>query len=205
MAQPNGDCDFSPMLISLKQDLKQVSLKLDHIVNEFDQEHRCFLGEFQRIAMMITDVQTRAATYYLSCYLSPYTSKYADLATSVRNLADRHHGALLVVERNDPLDAHLQGGTSIKAEINPALLESIFYPGNPLHDGAVLIRTDRIISAKNILPLSRNLELPAKRGTRHRAAVGLSELSDAIVLVVSEETGDASFAIKGELYPLYIH
>lgn len=205
MPKLGGDCDFSPMLITMKQDLKQVSLQLERIVDEFDQEHHCYLGEFQRISLMLTDVQTRAATFYLNCYLSPYTSKYADLATCVRNLADRHHGALIVVERGDKLDLQLQDGTPIKAEINSALLESIFYPGNTLHDGAVLIRTDQIISAKNILPLSHTSELPPKRGTRHRAAVGLSEVSDAIVLVVSEETGDASFAIQGQLFPLYTH
>jgi diadenylate cyclase len=205
MANPVGDCDFSPMLITMKKDLKHISMQIEQILRSFDQENQCFLGELQSISGTLADVQSRAATFYLNCYLTPFTNKYLDLSYCVRNLSERHHGALIVVERTDPLDPLIQNGTPIRAEINSALLESIFYPGNPLHDGAVLIRSDRIISAKNILPLSSSTELTAKLGTRHRAAVGLSERSDAIVLVVSEETGMASFAIQGQLYPLFTH
>lgn len=205
MAHTVGDCDFSPILITMKKDLKQISMQIEHILQVFDQEHQCFLGEFQAISDTLADVQSRAASFYLNCYLSPFTNKYPELSTCVRNLSERHHGALIIVERKDPLDPLMQSGTPIRAEINSALLESIFYPGNPLHDGAVLIRADQIISAKNILPLSHSTELAARLGTRHRAALGLSESSDAIVLVVSEETGTASFAIQGHLYPLYTH
>ena len=86
--------------------------------------------------------------------------------------------------------------------MSSALLESIFYSGNPLHDGAVLIRNHEIISAANILPVSDRKSNVKKLGTRHRAALGISELTDALVLVVSEETGRATFALDGNLYPI---
>ena len=86
--------------------------------------------------------------------------------------------------------------------MSPSLLESIFYPGNPLHDGAVLVRENQIVSAANVLPLTKTVISGKKLGTRHRAAIGLSEQSDALVLVVSEETGKISFAFGGKLYPV---
>ena len=84
------------------------------------------------------------------------------------------------------------------------MLESIFYPGNPLHDGAVLVKQNIIKSAANVLPLTNLFVGDQKLGSRHRAAIGLSEKSDAMVIVISEETGKVSFALKGELYPISI-
>ncbi|MCG6199310.1 DNA integrity scanning protein DisA nucleotide-binding domain protein, partial [Anoxybacillus sp. LAT_38] len=104
--------------------------------------------------------------------------------------------------RNDPLDRLIQAGVPIGASLSYSLLESLFYPGSPLHDGAVLVRANRIVSAGNVLPLSRVDAGGRKLGTRHRAAIGLTEQSDALVLVVSEETGKTSFAFKGKLYPI---
>ena len=119
----------------------------------------------------------------------------------MQHLAEEKHGALIVIERADPLDGMIQKGTSLHAEISSALIESIFYPGNPLHDGAVLVRENRVVSAANVLPLTTK-HVDLKYGTRHRAAMGLSAVTDALVLVVSEETGKMSFAKDGGLYPL---
>lgn len=85
----------------------------------------------------------------------PYTGKYLDLSKAVQHLAKRRQGALIVVEREDPLDLLLQAGIPIEATMSHSLLESIFYPGSPLHDGAVLIRQNHIVSAANVLPLSQ--------------------------------------------------
>ena len=90
-------------------------------------------------------------------------------------------------------------GITIDAELNSYLIESVFYPGNSLHDGAIIVRDNRIVAASCLLPLSQNPEVDKRLGTRHRAALGLSEETDALVIVVSEETGKVSVAQGGKL------
>ncbi len=108
-------------------------------------------------------------------------------------------GALIVFENQEPLDAALTGGISLDAVLSAELLINIFFVNTPLHDGAVLIRGKRIVSAGAILPLSTTPDLSWRYGTRHRAAIGLSENTDALCLVVSEETGDVSLINNGQV------
>ena len=111
-------------------------------------------------------------------------------------------GALIVIEHNVPLDEIVRTGEMIDAAINQRLIENIFFKNAPLHDGAVVIEGDRIVAAKCILPVTQS-DVPKSYGTRHRAAIGMSEISDAIILVVSEETGVISVAIDGQLSMYY--
>jgi len=196
------NCDFSPMKQKIKEDIQQIMLTLKDLILNMDNEENCLLGEFEKIKKEFLQIESSAATFYLNCYLSPFIDRFMDLSLTIQSLSDRRHGALIAVERSDSLEPLLQPGIPIGAPVTHSLLESIFYPGGPLHDGAVLIRANEIVSAKNILPLTSMNGNDRITGTRHRAAVGLSELSDAIVLVVSEETGKASFANKGQLYPV---
>ena len=106
------------------------------------------------------------------------------------------HGALLVIERKSHLLEYAKNGTTLNIPVSSAILTCLFYPGAPLHDGAVIIRGDAILAAKCILPLS---ESKTDRGTRHRAALGISEVSDAVAVVVSEETRQISVAVNGHL------
>ncbi len=108
-------------------------------------------------------------------------------------------GALLVFERKSRLNDLLTGGTVLNAEISSEVLENIFVPNTPLHDGAVIIRNEKIYMASAVLPLSSNKRLSKEFGTRHRAALGISEMSDCIALVVSEETGKISVMINGDM------
>ena len=108
-------------------------------------------------------------------------------------------GALIVFENQEPLDIALTGGVSLDALLSSELLINIFFENTPLHDGAILIRGKRIVSAGSILPLSTNPTLSWHYGTRHRAAIGLSENTDALCLVVSEETGDISLISNGKI------
>lgn len=110
-------------------------------------------------------------------------------------------GALIVLEREIPLTEYIETGISIDGIVSGPLLLNIFEHNTPLHDGAVIIRQDRIAAATCYLPLSDNMELSKRFGTRHRAGVGISEVSDALVIIVSEETGDVSFARDGKLHP----
>lgn len=109
-------------------------------------------------------------------------------------------GALIAVEQNMPLTEYERTGIALDSVLSSQLLINIFEHNTPLHDGAVIVRGDRIVSATCYLPLSDNMELSKELGTRHRAAVGLSEASDALVVVVSEETGAVSVAIGGKLF-----
>lgn len=118
---------------------------------------------------------------------------------SAERMADSRTGALMVLERRTNLSEILKTGTVLNADITPEMLGTIFYEGTPLHDGAVVVRNGRIEAAGCVLPLSNNLEIGKDMGTRHRAALGLSENSDAVIVVVSEETGIISLAKNGVL------
>jgi len=114
-------------------------------------------------------------------------------------LANRKIGALMVIERETNLQDFIEIGTPLDAKVSHELLLSIFHPTSPIHDGAVIIRGNRIIAAGCFLPLSLSAELSRSFGTRHRAGIGLSEETDAVVLIVSEETGTISTAVGGNL------
>jgi diadenylate cyclase len=122
-----------------------------------------------------------------------------EVVRAVTSLAAKKIGAIIVVERDSRLSDSIESGTVVDAVVSRRLLESIFYPYSPLHDGAVIISRDRIVAAACFLPLSINPELPGDLGTRHRAAVGLTEETDAIAIVISEETGSVSLVVGGDL------
>ncbi len=107
-------------------------------------------------------------------------------------------GALIVIERGAPLDDIIDTGDVIDANINQRLIENIFFKNSPLHDGAMIIAHKRIVAAGCILPVSHNRDIPKELGLRHRAAMGISQESDAIAIAVSEETGRISVAVKGQ-------
>lgn len=114
------------------------------------------------------------------------------------NMARTKCGALIVIERTTPLDDITATGDTVDAQINQRLIENIFFKNSPLHDGAMVISHRRIKAAGCILPVSHDLDIPRELGLRHRAAMGISQASDAVAIVVSEETGRISVAIKGQ-------
>lgn len=122
-----------------------------------------------------------------------------EITKSTQILSKNKIGALLVLERETGLSEYMETGISIDALVSSELLINIFIPNTPLHDGAVMVRRNRIIAASCYLPLSDNRDISKELGTRHRAAIGLSEHSDAVVVIVSEETGQISLAINGEI------
>ena len=122
-----------------------------------------------------------------------------EILKAVRVMSARHVGALIAVERRNSLRAYTETGTSIDGVVQAEVIRTIFTPYSPLHDGAVIISNDQITAAACILPLTFQPDLSKELGTRHRAAIGLSEETDAIVVVVSEETGAISLAINGHL------
>lgn len=113
------------------------------------------------------------------------------------SMAQQKTGALIVIERRDTLEEIIKTGEALNADINQRLVEAIFFKNAPLHDGAVVIRGNKVVAAQCILPVSHNLNIPKELGLRHRSAMGISENTDAIAIVVSEETGAISAAVNG--------
>ncbi len=123
------------------------------------------------------------------------------LDESLQYMSKRKIGALITIERNDSLIDIIETGIPLDADISSQLLINIFIPNTPLHDGAVIIKDNKIASASSYLPLSESNKIPKEFGTRHRAAIGMSESSDALTLVVSEETGDVSITHNKTFLP----
>ncbi len=123
-----------------------------------------------------------------------------EVSKAIIQLSDKRIGALIAVERKVPLDSYIRTGIKMEAVVSSDLLVSIFSIYSPLHDGAVIIQEDYIVAAKSILPLTDHPDLSPTLGTRHRAAIGLTEETDSICLVVSEETGSISMAVGGDYY-----
>lgn len=122
-----------------------------------------------------------------------------EISIAAENLSESKTGALIVIEQTTGLNEVMGAGTLLDAVVTSSLLENIFVVNTPLHDGATIIRNNRIWSSGCVLPLTNNININKKLGTRHRAAIGLSEISDALVVVVSEETGIISLAINGKI------
>ncbi len=131
--------------------------------------------------------------------MSALSTDIDSICTAVNDLSRDKVGALLVIERSTKLGEYIKSGVLVDAAISPYILRNIFFDKAPLHDGAVIIRSGRVYAAGCFLPLSTKEDINKDLGTRHRAAIGLSEISDAIVIVVSEETGTVSLSVDGNL------
>jgi diadenylate cyclase len=123
-----------------------------------------------------------------------------EIVRAAQQLAEKRVGALIVLEKDMGLKHYAETGTAVDAKVTAELLGTIFTPPSPLHDGAVIVQNDRVVAAGCILPLTQDQRISQALGTRHRAALGLSEETDAIVIVVSEETGTIGYAVGGKLH-----
>jgi uncharacterized protein (TIGR00159 family) len=166
-----------------------------------------FLGAFVFIVIVIFQADIRRALaqvgrspLFRSSARQPGERSFEEVVQAVANLSSKKIGALIALERDANLDGYAENGIGLDARVTQETLQSCFIPfkQNPLHDGAVILREGRILAARCILPFSTNPRYN-HLGSRHRAAIGLSELTDAIVVVVSEETGGISMAVHGEL------
>lgn len=131
--------------------------------------------------------------------LNVHDSVKEEIIKACLNMSKHGVGALIVFDRKTGLKDIIETGTTINAEISQEMIETVFFPKTLLHDGAMIIRGDKIIAAGCFLPLSDNKQISSELGTRHRAALGVSEVSDSYVIVVSEETGDLSYTHDGHL------
>lgn len=158
-----------------------------------------FQPEIRQFLLMIGMRQKELS--FINRIFSPRQNKELNLAPIVaacRDMSESKTGALIVIGQQNSLDLIIDGGIRLDAAISQSLLKNIFFKNAPLHDGAVIIEENRIVAAKCILPVTQS-PVPKSYGTRHRSAIGMSEISDAIIVVVSEETGIISVAYRGQL------
>jgi diadenylate cyclase len=157
----------------------------------FQPELRRALEQLGRGALFSRTTQTETD--------NDLNKRVGEVLKAVTYLARRKIGAIIVFERETGLNDYIESGISIESHISSELLINIFIPNTPLHDGAVLIRKDQLMAAGCYLPLSENPFISKELGTRHRAAIGMSEVSDAVCVIVSEETGHVSLALNGHI------
>ena len=175
---------------------KLVSVGVIGLIVLFKDEIRKFLyqlGERQRVRKIVSLFSRKQDKEHVEDKetIMPIVWACMDMARS-------KVGALIVIERATPLDDIVQTGEEIDANVNKLLIENIFFKNSPLHDGAMVVSKRRVKAAGCILPVSHSMDIPKELGLRHRAAMGISQASDAIAVVVSEETGGIGIAIKGK-------
>ena len=163
-----------------------------------------FQPEIRQVLLMLGNTKvirnnTRRFRLWRFRVVNPVNLNLDKIVKSCKKMADQYTGALIVITRENELQPYIDTGQVLDAKISGPLLESIFFKNGPLHDGAVVITGDIIRAARCILPVSTSSEIPASMGLRHRAAVGITEKSDAIAIIASEERGQISYSIEGKL------
>lgn len=158
-----------------------------------------FLGLLILFQEDIRRALARAGGVFTRSALPSEANRLEAVIQSVFALAERKIGALVVIERSGSLDPYIEGSQRLDSLVSGDLIQSVFHPTSPIHDGAVVIRGDRIVAAGVFLPLSLSKDLSKSFGTRHRAAIGLSDATDALILVVSEERGTVTIVQDGKL------
>lgn len=207
MGDHESDQDANQLrFIEVVQRAQQLFAQMEAVVS---QERGCnqIFSVFNEIKDIINELEELLMTLRLNRCMLPEFDSNKEIIDAVMTMATKRQGALIAIEKQQDLSELItasEQGTSLDANLTATLLEAIFYPGNPLHDGGVIISQNRLIAAGCVFPLSgKHLSKEHKNlGTRHRAALGLSEAYDASVLVVSEETGRISIANGGKLYKI---
>jgi diadenylate cyclase len=164
-----------------------------------------FQQEFRRFFLHVGTRYFSSKPFFLERWFQNISSEHVVkvkvpvIVKACRHMADTKTGALIVIRKYSDLNMYIESGDRINADITNRLIEAIFFKNSPLHDGALIIEEDRIVAAACVLPVSDDKTLPKDLGLRHRAALGISETTDAFVIVVSEETGSISYAQFGKL------
>ena len=165
------------------------------VVILFQEEIRVGISRFNQGERLFRRFRTEAITI----------NSVAMISTSCKRMSLQRTGALIAIERQHSLKPFSEHGVKLELPVSSMMLETIFFPSAPMHDGAVLIRGTQIIAAKCVLPMTTATDVQSNYGTRHRAAMGLSEKSDAVVIIVSEETGEIGIAVEGIMHKPLAH
>lgn len=164
-----------------------------------------FQPELRKVLERVGHKNVLSSLFFLGKYAGEQPRRFSDAALNdiVRatyEMAELKTGALIIIEQDVKLDEYCETGIMLDSMISSQLLCNIFEHNTPLHDGAAILREDRIVSATCYLPLSENMDINKKLGTRHRAGLGITEISDCFTIIVSEETGQVSYACEGRLH-----
>jgi len=193
---------------AIKQQLEELKYRVSQLHDDIPCLKQCsrlsdLLQKMYEIRVGLNQLEQDLLQTHLKCCISPNIKVPGEVILALSKLSEKRHGVIIAMENKDNLDEHLQGGVIIDAAVSAPLLENIFYPGSPLHDGAAIIQDSKIHKVNVLLPLAPHTsELEALGlASRHRAALGLSQVSDALIIVVSEEKGWISMALQGQLYP----
>ena len=193
---------------AIREQLEELRSRVTQLHDDIPCLKQCprlsdLLQKMYEIRVGLSQLEQDLLQNHLKCCISPNIKVPGEVVLALSKLSEKRHGAIIAIEHEDNLDDHLRGGVIIDAAVSAPILENIFYPGSPLHDGAMIIRDSKIRKVNVILPLAPHTsELEALGlGSRHRAALGLSQVSDALIIVVSEEKGWISIAFRGQLYP----
>jgi len=193
---------------AIKEQLAELKSRVTRLYNDIPCLKQCsrlgdLLQKIYEIRAGLNQLEQGLLQTHLKCCISPNMKVPGEVVLALSKLSKKRHGAIMVMEHEDNLDEHLKGGVIIDAAVSAPILENIFYPGSSLHDGAVIIRDSKIRKVSVLLPLAPHTsELEALGlGSRHRVALGLSQVSDALIIVISEEKGWISIALRGQLYP----
>jgi len=193
---------------AIKEQLEELKSRVTKLHNDIPCLKQCsslgdLLQKTYEIREGLNQFEKGLLQTHLKCCISPNIKVPGEVVLALSELSEKRHGAIIVMEHEDNLDEHTQGGVIIDAVASAPILKNIFYPGSPLHDGAVIIRDSKIRKVRVLLPLAPHTsELEAiGLGSRHSAALGLSQVSDALIIVISEEKGWISMALRGQLYP----
>jgi diadenylate cyclase len=193
---------------AIREQLEELRSRVTQLHDDIPCLKQCprlsdLLQKMYEIRVGLSQLEQDLLQNHLKCCISPNIKVPGEVVLALSKLSEKRHGAIIAIEHEDNLDDHLRGGVIIDAAVSAPILENIFYPGSPLHDGAMIIRDSKIRKVNVILPLATHTaELEALGlGSRHRAALGLSQVSDALLIVVSEEKGWISMALQGQLYP----
>lgn len=186
---------FAIFFLAQRLDLQRVEMLLEKVLNtSVIALIIIFQPELRRGLVRIGE------NPFVRLFIKSEGSVISEIVESVVRLAKKKVGALIAIEREIGLRTYIEGGVKIDAEIRSELIDTIFYPGTALHDGAIVIQGGRIAAAGCLFPLTDNPMISKALGTRHRAAIGLTEETDAVTIVVSEETGQISIGVDGELH-----
>jgi diadenylate cyclase len=188
--------------------IRQVAVSLGLIITNWAMQGVITVAALIVIIVFRNEIASVFRTKNLKSFLwgiprHQFNTPLSIIVESVFELARKKVGALIVLPLKQGLDSVVQGGIPIRGKLSQEMLVSVFWPGNPLHDGAAIIQGKRITSAGVILPLSKSKELPSFFGTRHRAASGLTELTDALVIVVSEERGEITLFKENQSHTIH--